>query len=295
VKAGNSVYYIGGFDGADMELAFSVLRYDNPSGHWEVYGRMSEPFMVGDGVLGSDGLVHLFGSVVSYPDVPAWQALDLRDCSLKPRPPVPTKATSGAIVSTSDGRIVIFGGEDKNLVSQEVFSLELYEKEAWLGTSEAGPGTSVRVYADFQAVSFSNDGMTATAYLVKDDVTYSSCVLEAAGNGTASGLLEVPEDLEPGAYQVLITDVDTGVGIAGVVQFDPLALTVTQAPTPTDRIGELQDKLSQLRNELNDTRAELADLKETSEGKMEAWVGYAILITAVITIGMVVLQIRGKR
>jgi hypothetical protein len=110
VKAGDSMYYIGGFDSVDMELAFSVLRYDIPSGHWEVYGRMSEPHVVGDGVLGSDGLVHLFGSVVYYPDVPTWQALDLRDCSLKPRPPVPTKATSGAIVSTLDGRIVIFGG-----------------------------------------------------------------------------------------------------------------------------------------------------------------------------------------
>jgi hypothetical protein len=176
-----------------------------------------------------------------------------------------------------------------------VFSLDLYEKEAWLSFAETGPGGSVRVYAEFEAVSFQNSGMTATAYLVKDGVTYGSCLLAAVVNGTASGLLEIPEVLAPGDYEVLIRDVDTGVGIPGTVHFDPLTLTVTAAPTPTDRLGEMQEQLTQLRDELNDTRDELADLKGSSEGKMDAWVGYAILVIAVLSMGMIAVSMLGRR
>jgi len=281
VKAGDSMYYIGGFDAIDMELSFTVLRYDIPAGHWEEYGRMSEPHLLGDGVLASDGLVHLYGSVASYINVEMWRALDLRDCSIKPRPAVPTKATTGAIVSTSDGRVVIFGGEDHITYSREVFSLDLYEKDAWLSSGDTGPGTSVRVYAQFEATSFENQGMTASAYLVKDGVTYGSCQLSAVGNGTASGLLEVPEDLGPGEYQVLITDVDTGVGIPGVIEFDPLPLTVTEAPTPTDRIGELEDQLS--------------DLKEDLDEKMDAWVGYVLIGMLVVVLVVCVIMLLRKK
>ena len=295
VKAGDSMYYIGGFDSIDIEVSFTVLRYDIPAGRWEVYGRMSEPHMVGDGVLADDGLVHLFGSVASFYDEEMWRALDLTDCSLKPRPAVPTKATSGAIAATSDGRVVIFGGEDHGTISREVFSLTLYEKEAWLSGTETGPGTSVRVYAQFEATSYENEGMTATAYLVRDGVTYGSCTLAAVGNGTASGLIDIPEDLAPGEYEVMVQDVDTGVGVPGTIHFDPLSLTVTEAPTPTDRMAELQGQLSQLRNELNETRAELADLQDSSDSKMDAWVGYAILALAVAAVVLLFLQVLRRR
>lgn len=288
VKVGGSMYYIGGFDSIDVELAFSVLRYDIASGHWEVFGRMSEPHLVGDGVLAGDGLVHLFGSVMSYPDSPLRQALDLRDCSMKPRPAVPTKATGGAIISTTDGRIVIFGGETDNTIRREVYSLDLYEKDAWLGSVTTETGTPVRVYAKFEATSFENEGMTATAYLIKDGVTYGRCSLTTVDNGIASGLLDVPEDLGPGDYQVLIADVDTGVGVAGMIQFDALPLTITDAPTPTDRMEELQDQL-------NETQGELADLKDTMNGKMDAWVGYSILILVMVTLVIgIVLLVRKK-
>lgn len=208
---------------------------------------------------------------------------------------MPTKATGGAIIATSDGRVVIFGGEDHGTNSREVFSLDLYEREAWLSTDTSDPGASVRVYVRFEATSFENEGMTAKAYLIKDDIAYGSCTLSAVGNGTASGLLEVPEDLSPGEYDVLIRDVDTGVGVPGTIHFDPLSLTVTGSPTPSDRMAELQEQLSQLRNELNETRAELGDLQDSSDGKMDAWVGYGILIVATLSLSFGILLLVRKR
>jgi len=296
VKAGDSMYYVGGYDpNAGEERTLGVLRYGILTGHWEVHGQMSEPIMASDGVLAGDGLVHLYGSFFSLSGAPVSRALDLRDCSFRPCPAAPTKAVYGGLAATDDGRVVVFGGEHEDVVSQEVYSLTLFEKNAWLGAEEAGPGDVVRVYADVNAVAAGPEGMTATAYLVKGDVTYGTYDLVGLGNGTASVLMTLPEDLEAGQYEVYVTNVDLGVGVPGMIEFAPLSLTVTGAPTPTDRLADLQEQLSQLRNELNDTRAELAHLQESSDGKMDATVGYVLVALAVAVLAVCVLTLLRKK
>lgn len=288
VKAGDSLYYIGGYDpSSGYERSFGVLRYHILSGHWEIYGQMSEPVIGSNGVLAADGLVHLYG-ILFGPDFSVSRALDLRDCSFRPCPLVPVKSMNGGIVATDDGRLIVFGGEHEDVVSQEVLSLTLFEKEAWLGTDEAGPGETVRIYVNVDAVAAGPEGMTAQAYLLKDGVTYGSYDLIGVGNGTASALMTLPEDLEAGEYRVHIVNVDLGVGVAGMLEFQALPLTVTNAPSPTDRIGELQDQL-------NDTQQELAELQESmdelQEQKMDAMIGYIILIAVIacLLVGLIVL------
>ena len=70
------------------------------------------------------------------------------------------------------------------------------------------------------------------------------------------------------------------------MHFKLLSLTVAEAPTPTDRIAELEEQLDSLRDELNDTRAEL---KEATDAKMDAVTGYAILaaVLAVLAVSLV--------
>lgn len=59
-----------------------------------------------------------------------------------------------------------------------------------------------------------------------------------------------------------------------VISFDEMSLNVTEAPSPTDRFGELEDQLA---------------------GKLDAWVGYAILIFAVLSMVMITISLLGKR
>jgi hypothetical protein len=288
VKAGNSVYYLGGVDPYEGVPYENILGYDIPTGQWSQQAKMSEPRYMDSEVLGGDGLVYLYGQAMSAEYVPSFRAVDLRDGSFRDCPGAPSKGRNGGIASTSDGRVMIFGGEYEDVVGQEVYSLTLFEKDAWLGRNEAGPGETVRVYVSVDAVAAGPEGMTANAYLLRDGVAYGRYELIGVGNGTASVLMTLPEDLGAGEYEVHITDVDLGVGVAGVLEFEALSLTVTNAPSPTDRIGELQDQL-------NETQQELADMREAMDGKMDAMIGYAILVLVLVTLALVVLNLVRKR
>ncbi len=287
VRTEDSAYYLGGVDPYEDVLYQNILRYEIATGQWSLHAKMNEPRYMDSEVLGGDGLVYLYGQAISAVYVPSVRAVDLRDGSFK-ECPVPNKNRGGGIAATDDGRVIIFGGEYENAVSQEVLSLRLFEKEAWLGTTEAGPGDSVRIYAELNAVAAGPEGMTATAYLVKDGVTYGTYELVGMGNGTASALMTLPEDLEAGEYEVHITNVDLGVGVPGMLEFAPLMITVTDAPSPDERIGELQDQL-------NETQGELADLKDSLDGKMDAWVGYALVILAVAILAVSVLAVMRRK
>lgn len=54
---------------------------------------------------------------------------------------------------------------------------------------------------------------------------------------------------------MLIIDVYTGITIPGMIVFNTLGLTVTEAPSPDDRIVDLQEDLDETRQEQNETRA----------------------------------------
>jgi hypothetical protein len=76
--------------------------------------------------------------------------------------------------------------------------------------------------------------------------------------------------------------------MAGSISFAPLALTVNDLPSPADRIGELQDQL-------NETQGELAELKDSLDGKLDAWVGYALVILAVAILAVSVLAVMRRK
>jgi len=71
-------------------------------------------------------------------------------------------------------------------------------------------------------------------------------------------------------------------------QVTPMPLTVTEASSADERLDELQDQL-------NETQGELADLKDSMDGKMEAWVGYALLGLLLIVVAVMVMQVMRKR
>lgn len=287
VRAGDSIYYIGGIEPHEPVLYYDILRYDIAVGQWSHHAKMSEPRFWDSEVLAGDGLVYLYGQGLDPQYVPSVRALDLRDGSFK-ECPVPNKHKYGGIAATDDGRVIIFGGEYENVVSREVLSLRLFEKETWLGTTEAGPGRAVRVYATVSAQASETEDMTATAYLVRDGIVYGRYELVGLGNGTASALMTLPEDLAAGEYEVIVTDVDLGFGMAGSISFAPLALTVNDLPSPADRIGELEDQL-------NETQGELAELKDSLDGKMDAMVGYALVALVLATLAVsVVILVRKK-
>jgi len=284
VVSGDSVFHIGGIEEPPFNEE-EVYRYDITLGTWSLQGSMAEPCSFERAAMGADGVVYLQGGsqgLVYDEDPPARaRALDLGDMSLHELPTPPEKGTHGGLM-VSDGRLVMFGGSGDDLViNQDVLSLSLYESSAELGATSAGPGTSVRVNISAELFFVGDLSITATAHLMKGGVSYGSCLLSTPSGGFATALLEVPEDAAPGMYEVVITDAHLGVGVECTMEFEPMDLTVTEAPSPTDRIGELEEQLD--------------DLREQLDGKMDAMIGYVIMILVIVTLVVAVLMLVRKK
>ncbi len=291
VVSGGSVFFIGGLDEPPVNED-EVYRYDIAMGTWGLQGTMAEPCSFERAAVGADGMVYLQGGsqgLIYDEDPPARaRALDLGDMSLHELPTPPEKGAHGALL-VSEGRLVMFGGSgDDLLINQEVLSLPLYENSAEIGATSAGPGTSVRVNVSAELFFVNDIAISATAHLMKDGVSYGSCSLSTPSGGFATALLEIPEDAAPGMYEVVMIEAHLGVGVECAMQFEPMELTVTDAPSPDERIGEMQDQL-------NETQGELADLKDSLDGKMDAWIGYVLLGMLALVVILLVLQMVRKR
>ncbi len=284
VVSNGSVFYIGGLFDPPLNVE-EVYRYDIAMGKWSLHGTMAEACSFEKAAVGADGMVYLQGGsqgIIYNENPPARaRALDLGDMSLHELPLPPEKGAHGGLM-ISEGRLIMFGGSgDDMVINQEVLSLPLYESSAEIGAISAGPGTSVRVNVSAELFFVGDLSITATAHLMKGGVSYGSCHLSTPSGGFATALLEIPEDAAPGMYEVVITEAHLGVGVECVMQFEPMDLTVTEAPSPTDRIGELEDQLD--------------DLREQLDGKMDAWVGYFILAVVIVALLILVLQMLRRK
>ena len=277
VNAGGAVYYIGGSD--DSLLAQDeVYRYDASTDNWGFHGRMPEGRYGDEAVLAGDGLVYMYGGktgdTTNSQGRGTFKVLDLTDCSFVPGPPM--QLSSPGMTATSEGRLVIFGGSDGYQISDHITSLRLFERDAWLGAEECAPGGSVRLYISVDTMYAENDGFHGTALLMRNWTILSSYQIDSPTGGPTSALMSIPEDLSPGEYEVVMVDAGTEFEFSAL-SFEPLTLTLTGAPTPTDRIGELEDQLAELRDEL--------------AGKVDAWVGYVLLgiTVAILAVGVILL------
>jgi hypothetical protein len=197
----------------------------------------------------------------------------MRDCSFVSAPEPPRAVIGAGAVATEDGRLLLLGGGVGMDPVANVSSLRIFQREAWLGNGECSPGEGVRVYADLDTYLAEHDTYSLNAVLMKDGTVLASERFSADKGETASVFLEVPEDLEPGTYEVVVRNVELD-GRRTCFSYGEMHLTVTEAPSPTDRIGELEDQLA---------------------GKMEAWVGYAILIVVVLSMIIIAISSLGKR
>ena len=281
VNADGAVYYIGGSD--DSLLAQDeVYRYDASTDNWGFHGRMPEGRYGDQAVLAGDGLVYRYGGktgdTTNSQGRGTFKVLDLGGRPIVPDPPM--QLSGSGMTATSEGRLMIFGGSDGDQMSNYVMSLRLFERDAWLVAEECSPGGSVRLYMSVDTMYAENDGFHGTALLMRNGAILSSYQIDSPTGDPTSALMSIPEDLSPGEYEVVMVDAGTEFEFSAL-SFEPLTLTLTNAPSPTDRIGELEDQLD--------------ELKEQLDGKMDAWVGYVLLGLLAIVIVVLVLQMARKR
>jgi len=274
-------YYAGGSDAASLMAMPEVFRYDVPSGTWSLYGKMPEGRYYDEGAMGDDGLLYLYGgktgATTDLTGAGTFRIVDMRDCSFVNAPEPPRAVIGAGVVATEDGHLLLLGGGVGMDPVANVSSLRIFQREAWLGNGECSPGEGVRVYADLQATFFEPGSYSMEVLLLKNGTVLATERLSAEKDESASVYLQVPEDLESGTYGVELRNVELD-GRECDISFNEMSLNVTEAPSPTDRIADLEEQLAEMREDM-----------------MSATIGYAVLVLAAASLAIgVVLLVRRR-
>ncbi|MCX6650719.1 MAG: hypothetical protein NT131_03555 [Methanomassiliicoccales archaeon] len=288
VTVADIAYYFGGWTSGYV-TSDSIFGYDVVNDNWWTADELPEPMAGMAGVLGSDGLIYLLGGALN----PAWgganteQAIawDPVDKQFIDLPDLAEPLRFAAPFELADGRIMYFGGHNDDLGNQNVYSIKAWNIEATLDSDTVGQGESawlsLNIHTNFAKV---ND-LYGTVYLMAMGVTFATYYIESQG-GMVSLEIPISQETQPLGYVLVFSDV----GSNWVQDFtiEPLALTVTDTPSMQDRLNDLQEQNHALQDQLNETRDEL---KEATDAKLDAMIGYIILIIALgaLVVGVIIL------
>lgn len=313
VKFDTTVYYIGGTYDFN-HLYADILAYDLDGGYWSTVGELPEPLYCITGAASEDGNIYLFGGATTNV---LWESVNTEHAyvfntfthEVTDLPDVAAPIRSAAAFSLSDGRIIYFGGHDGITTNTGVYSLQVWEKEAWLTSSTVDRGDSVLLYVSIHTNFMDVSGLYGNAYLARGNVSVGPYIFDSATKKGA--LIEIPisESMVAGDYEVVFGNFNVSYGSDQMFSFEPLTLTVTSDPSVQDQlddlteenndlkdqVDDLTDQNGDLQDQLNQTNAELSDLEDSTAAKLDAMVGYVILIIALIALAVgVVIMVRKK-
>jgi len=280
VAYGDSVYYFGGWDGSSV-VQDEVFGYSLIGDYWWSGTPLPEPRASMTGVAGSDGVVYLIGGTNEigwYEDNVAevW-GYDISSGGTITVPAVPEPLRYGAAFETADGRILFFGGHNRSVGNTDIWSLKVWDIEASLSSGTVAQGGSVQLSLSLTTYFAPGEGWYGTAYLMAADITYALYDVSALG---VKGILELPISEGMPAQDYLLV-LDVGADWDHAFQVEPLPLTVTEAPSMADQLQELHEQNEALQEQLEAAQAELTEATDT---KLDATIGYVILVLVLLTL-----------
>jgi N-acetylneuraminic acid mutarotase len=296
-----TVYYFGGWDDS-LIIRQEIFAYDVASDSWSLAGMMPKARAAMAAAAVSDGRVYLMGGGPNYywideENVAEALAWNPASGDFDRLPDLPSPFRYGAAFQVGD-RVLCFGGHDYDTSNPDILSLEVLQVSAELieGAVEQGSSAWVRVRVDSDG-GFQGS-MRGTVQVVQGNTTWCSVPFYMAAGNEVVVELPMSEGMPFGAYHVIAicTSIDEV-----IVNIDTLAmsLSVMEAPSTEDRFQDLsdqnqdlQDQLDALQNEINDTRAEL---KDATDAKLDATIGYVILILVIAVLVVAVISLVRKR
>ncbi|MHC1680298.1 MAG: kelch repeat-containing protein [Methanomassiliicoccales archaeon] len=301
-KMGGTVYYFGGWYAG--LIRDDIFAYDIAADNWTAVGKLPEPRTGMSAVAADNGLIYLFGGGAGI----VWISNNVKDAMVwnpddglfSMLPEIPHAERYGAAVQV-DSRVVIFGGHDLNHGVNGIYSLETVRLMAEVSAPSVVQGDSAWVHVWAEADMEIDESLSGYLYLTRNDVTYGGWYFSSATGDEIMLEIPVPENLPAGEYRIEFSYVSID---AWSMQwkFAPLTLSVIEAPSTDEQLQELseqnqalQDKLAALNDDLDDTRAELAEVKESADSKLDAMIGYVILILVIVTLVVAVLVLVRKK
>lgn len=291
-RIGGLVYYFGGW-GDSFVVHDEIFAYDIAGDSWELVGHLPVPRTSMSAVAASNGLVYLLGggSGITWYDsgnvdeVLAWDPVSGLFSTFPPMPE-PLRYVGALQI---DSRIVYFGGHDKSNGNPNIYSLETLRIAADLSSGTVNQGESVWLHVWTEAEMVMEDSLHSYAYLTKDNVTYGSYYIDSAGGDDVMLEISISEDLPAGEYELEFQYLTIDYWSLDW-KMAPLSLTVTAAPSTNDRMDDLEQQNQDLQDRIDALQEELdaanADLKEAVDAKLDASLGYIILIAVLACLVM---------
>lgn len=256
VYDGFVIYYMGG---RALSGASSALYVYYPWDSWSTLASMPSGVSSLAAAIGTDGFIYAIGGGADHFNVGAgYNSTYYFDPSAGvwgTGPNMSMKARYLGAVSTSDGRILAFGGNDVTSVFSNVESMRIMSLTTSVSPSSVGSGRPLLVTVTVEFAFAVPDGYSGSAALMSETGTaYNPMTFSSPTGGTFAFEMTVPSGVASGDYEVLLFDfaVSYTVGSHGLEDIT-LPVVVTAASTFDQQIASLEAELAALQVQLAGT------------------------------------------
>lgn len=302
-RSGDKVFYFGGTN-ESLDPKNDIFAYDIAAGTWSVVGHLPGNLLNAAVAAGDYGNIYLMGGEDQfywYDDGSA-KALsyDTITGAITEMPDMPLPILNSAAFMLDDGLLMHMLGNNGTNGNIDILTLQTGEVKASLSSAEADQGGSVwlHVWVDTELAT---GPLSGTAYLTQGNLTFGEYPFTTTGGGEVMLEITLSEGLPAGNYSVVLEGMNAE-GWWLEWRVDPMSLTVREAPSAQDRMDELeqqnqalQDKLDGLEQQNQDLSDDLAELREANDAKLDAMIGYVILILVAVTLVIGVLMLVRKK
>lgn len=291
----DALYYLGGLD-SSSNAKNTIFAYSIMWDYWWSSGTLPENLVQHAAVAGSDGNIYVIGGRNSFSWFSAGKdtafAYNLFTQLTTPLPTLNDGIANAAAFELAGGKIMYMHGNDGNTANMDVFTIQAWEASASLSSASVGQGGSVWLRVSITSNFMEMHGMAGVVYLERDNGTYGAYYIDTIGENDALVEVSIPESLAPGTYALVLHNVNIGYGADQSFPFETLSLTVTEAPSMQDQLDDLNAQNDALQEDLDAANAEL---KKAVDAKLDAVIGYVILILVIAVLVVAVISLVRKK
>jgi N-acetylneuraminic acid mutarotase len=296
-------YYFGGTNGTAASHD-DIFAYDMADDEWTTVGQLPSDLINAAVVAGENGNIYLLGGEPSF----SWYSegsvmaysFDTLTAGISELPDLPAPVLNSAAFMLDDGLLMYMLGNNGTDGNTDIYTLQTGEVKASLSAAEADQGDSVWLHV-WVETDLEFGSLTGVAYLVMENVTYGEWRFSTSEGGEVALEIALSENLPAGNYTLMLDDLDAN-GWWLERHFGPMPLAVGEAPSTQDRLDDLdgqnqalQEKLDELQDQLDALEGQNQDLQDAVGSKLDAMIGYVIMVLVIATLAVGVIVLLRKK
>jgi N-acetylneuraminic acid mutarotase len=251
-----AMMYIGGSANTWIDAVTDVYYYYVPGDFWYSMDDLPVPLTGHAAAWASEGNIYVVGGgaegynqEVSYNSTYMYS---IGEGEWHSGPDMPVELRHTTALSTPDGRIFVYGGNNDTAVADNVLMLEIAWSEVSISADSVPQGANLDLNVALDFAFFSAEAYYVSAYILSDsDVVYLSWEYYVPTNSPACLQLEIPETVPIGHYTLVVAELSAwsmwNTAYFPSVQFE---LTILDSYTVEEQIAMLEANVTALEEAL---------------------------------------------